>query len=51
MLPLEQEQYHRHVSRLREALGEPAFAAAWAEGHALTREHAIAYALEEIDVG
>jgi len=31
----------------RAALGEEAFAAAWAEGRAMTLEQAIAYALEE----
>jgi UDP-N-acetylmuramyl pentapeptide synthase len=35
------------VAAVRAALGEEAFAAAWAEGQAMTREQAIAYALEE----
>jgi hypothetical protein len=34
---------------LRRDLGEAAFAAAWAEGQALTLEQAVAFALEEGD--
>jgi hypothetical protein len=34
------------VAPLRAALGEEAFAAAWAAGRAMTLEQAIAYALE-----
>lgn len=36
----------RDTKRLKERLGESRFAAAWADGRALTREQAIAYALE-----
>jgi non-specific serine/threonine protein kinase len=36
-----------YQSAARTALGEEAFAAAWAEGEAMTLERAIAYALEE----
>jgi hypothetical protein len=36
----------RVLASVRAALGEEAFAAAWAEGEAMTRERAIAYALE-----
>jgi tetratricopeptide (TPR) repeat protein len=35
------------VQVARGALGEAAFAAAWAEGHAMTLEQAVSYALEE----
>ena len=35
----------------RAALNEPAFAAAWAEGHALAREEAVALALGEASRG
>jgi predicted ATPase len=40
------DEYERQVAATRAALGEAAFAAAWAEGQAMTRERAIAYALE-----
>ena len=36
-----------HVAEVCSALGEEAFAAAWAEGRAMTLEQAVAYALEE----
>jgi hypothetical protein len=39
--------YQRTVDGARAALGEAAFAAAWAAGHVLTLEEAVAYALEE----
>jgi hypothetical protein len=35
------------VALLRAALGGPAFAAAWAEGRAMSLEQAVAYALDE----
>jgi hypothetical protein len=35
------------VSAAHQALGEEAFAAAWAEGRAMSLEQAVAYALEE----
>jgi hypothetical protein len=38
--------YERHVAAARDQLGEEAFAAAWAEGRAMTLEQAVAYALE-----
>ena len=44
-------EYWRTVSDARGALGEEAFAAAWAEGGAMTLEQAIAYALEELPDG
>jgi len=37
--------YARSVDRVREQLGEAAFAAAWDEGRALPLDQAIAYAL------
>src|SRR5262249_45564841 len=38
-LPLnERARYERHVAATREALGETAFAAVWAEGQAMTQE-------------
>jgi predicted ATPase/class 3 adenylate cyclase len=39
--------YERDVAAGQDALGEAAFAAAWAEGEALPLEEAIAYALDE----
>ncbi len=44
--PNERDRYDREVAALREALGEEAFAAAWAAGRAMTLEEAVAYALE-----
>jgi predicted ATPase/DNA-binding SARP family transcriptional activator len=41
-------QYERTVAEGRAALGEAAFAAAWAEGRALSLEQAVQYALEEV---
>jgi hypothetical protein len=40
------KEYERTVSEARAALGEAAFAAAWAEGRAMTLDQAVAYALE-----
>jgi len=48
--PIEQEQFDGEVTAIRSALGEAAFAAAFAEGRALTMEEAIAYALNRPDV-
>lgn len=42
--PIYEEIYLSLFARLRESLGEDAFAAAWAEGAALSLEQAIAYA-------
>jgi tetratricopeptide (TPR) repeat protein len=47
VLQEERELYDREVADLRAALGEGGFAAAWAEGRAMTLEHAVAEALEE----
>jgi non-specific serine/threonine protein kinase len=44
----ERADYERCVAAAREALGEAAFAAAWAEGRALSLDEAVAYALEEV---
>lgn len=49
--PNEQNAYRRQVSRARELLEEQAFSAAWAEGRAMTRERAVAYALGESGLG
>jgi hypothetical protein len=43
----EQAQHEREVQNAREALGEPAAAAAWAAGQAMSVEQAVAFALEE----
>ncbi|MEP7291591.1 MAG: LuxR C-terminal-related transcriptional regulator, partial [Chloroflexota bacterium] len=40
------EVFDSDVQNLRAQLGEAAFAAAWAEGKAMTREQAVAYALQ-----
>ena len=47
VLYYDQAVVDRHVAALRTALGEAAFGAAWAAGQALTREQAIAEALDE----
>ena len=44
--PLDRANYARSVDRVRDRLGDGAFAEAWAEGRALTLEQAIAYALD-----
>ena len=41
----ERDECERTIAAAREALGEEAFEAAWAEGRAMTMEEAIAYAL------
>jgi class 3 adenylate cyclase/predicted ATPase len=46
MEPTVQRQFTRAVSRSKAGLSAAAFAAAWAEGQALTTEAAIAYALQ-----
>ena len=43
--PLGQTDYDQCMGSTRAVLGEPAFAAAWAEGRAMTLEQAIEYAL------
>jgi hypothetical protein len=41
----EQAFYERHQATTQAVLGDAAFAAAWAEGQAMTLEQAIEYAL------
>jgi hypothetical protein len=43
----EAADYKRILSELRAVLAPDAFAAAWADGQAMTREQAVAEALEE----
>jgi hypothetical protein len=45
--PAERSEHDRSVAAARAALGDEAFAAAWAEGRTMTFERAIAYALTE----
>jgi predicted ATPase/DNA-binding SARP family transcriptional activator len=45
--PSEQEAHNRQLRLAREMLGEEAFAAAWAEGRAMSLEDAVAFALSE----
>jgi hypothetical protein len=46
LAPGERDSYERARGRLEEALGEPAFSAAWAEGRALGSGEALRLALE-----
>ena len=46
--PRDREEYERDVAALREALGEERFAAAWADGRALSLERAMDVALREV---
>ena len=45
--PFEREIQEREMTAAREALGEEAFAAAWARGQTMTIEQATEYALDE----
>ena len=45
MVPIERTECERDTAAARVALGEPAFAAAWTAGQALSLEETIAYAL------
>ena len=45
--PCDRADCDRDVAAARAALGEEAFATAWAVGHAMTLEQAVAYALDE----
>jgi predicted ATPase/transcriptional regulator with XRE-family HTH domain/Tfp pilus assembly protein PilF len=47
ILPANQRMYQRHVTLSQKALGEELMTRTWAEGHAMTREQAVAYALEQ----
>ena len=40
--------YERHLAFAQMHLDEAAWQAAWAEGHAMTLEQAVAYALEQV---
>jgi tetratricopeptide (TPR) repeat protein len=46
-MPWERRQCERAVAAVRGCLGERAFAAAWAEGQAMTVQQAVEYALQE----
>ena len=46
LLPDERACYERSVAAARAQLDEAAFAAAWAEGRAMTLEQAILFALD-----
>jgi hypothetical protein len=39
--------FEENVARARAALGDDAFAAAWAEGRSITLEQSVAFALED----
>jgi tetratricopeptide (TPR) repeat protein len=45
-----QRELDDEVAELRSGLGEAVLVAAWAEGHALSTDRAIRYALEEVEV-
>ncbi|MGQ0602055.1 MAG: response regulator transcription factor [Anaerolineales bacterium] len=45
LAPIAQAEYVRNTTALRSQLDEAAFVEAWAEGRAMTREGAVAYAL------
>lgn len=47
LAPNEQPTYDRMIASVRAALGDAAFATAWAEGRTMPLEQAIAYAVEE----
>jgi predicted ATPase/Tfp pilus assembly protein PilF/DNA-binding XRE family transcriptional regulator len=49
MSAAERAEHDQAVAAARAALGEEVFAAAWAEGRAMTKEQAITYALEKTD--
>jgi predicted ATPase/predicted Ser/Thr protein kinase len=49
--PSETDEYQRHISASRAALGEEAFAAAWAQGQVIDPDRAVAHALEESGQG
>jgi hypothetical protein len=49
MPPVERADFEAALTAARAALGDEAFAAAWAEGRAMTREQAVAFASEPED--
>lgn len=48
--PLDHHDRASVIAMLRSALGDEAFTTAWAEGRAMTQDHAAAYALEAAEV-
>ena len=46
---VERAEYEVAIAAARVALGEEAFAAAWSEGRAMTRDQAVHFALEELE--
>jgi predicted ATPase/class 3 adenylate cyclase len=46
-LPRERQEREDWIAKLRAAMGEQAFCAAWADGQGMSQEQAVAYALEE----
>ena len=48
LLPFMQADHERTLAAARAALGQKKFEAEWNKGRALTREQAIAYALEDV---
>ena len=44
--PVDQARYKKNLDSLRTKLGRQRFKEAWDEGHAMTIEQAVAYALE-----
>jgi hypothetical protein len=49
LAPVDRAAYERNVAAVRAQFDAASFAAAWAEGRAMTLEQAIAYALSEDD--
>jgi hypothetical protein len=49
--PSDRAEYDRDVAAARTALGEEAFAAAWQAGRAMSLDDAVAFALDETQVG
>ena len=47
ILPFDQKEHERNVASVRTELDEATFAAAWADGHAMSLDQAIAYAMED----
>jgi tetratricopeptide (TPR) repeat protein len=47
MDPSDQKEFDHYVAAVRAQLDEATFAKAWAEGHRMTQEQAVAYAQEE----
>lgn len=45
-LAFDQQQFEHNVSRLRDQIDRPAFMKAWTEGHAMTFEQAVEFALK-----